>query len=226
MKTKIRSKNNIPILFENKHFIVFNKPARLLVIPSPAEKKQTLVNIVNQQLKAQLGDVKLHPCHRLDRETSGAILFAKGKASQKAMMDLFKERQIKKTYEAFIQGQPKRKKDTMCSKVKSLENQKYNRKGAKPAITHYQVKKTYPDFSVIEAEPVTGRANQIRIHFRDLGHPIVGDRKYAFAKDFKIKFKRVALHASRLEFVDPFTEEYITVNAPLAHDMELFLSKF
>ena len=213
------------MLFENEDFIVFNKPARLLVIPSPTEKNNTLVNIVNKQYTKGENERRLHPCHRLDKETSGAILFAKGKANQKAMMDQFKEREIKKTYEAFIHGQPKRKKASISKAIKSFDQKKFKKGKAKPALTNYQVKKTCAEYSVVEAEPVTGRANQIRIHFSDIGHPLVGDRKYAFARDYSIKFKRVALHASRLEFIDPKSEEHIIVDAPLAEDMKKFLEK-
>lgn len=213
------------MLFENQHFIVFNKPARLLVIPSPTEKNNTLVNIVNRQYARNDGSAKLHPCHRLDKDTSGAILFAKGKANQKVMMEEFKDREIKKVYEAFVHGHPKRKKASISKPIKSLDQKKFKQTRAKPALTNYQVKKTCEHFSVVEAEPVTGRANQIRIHFKDIGHPLVGERKYAIARDYPVKFKRVALHASRLEFIDPHSQQHVIVDAPLAEDMREFLEK-
>ena len=94
----------ITVLFENNHFIVFDKPAGLLVIPSPKKEDNTLVNIVNHQFRPENNEYQLHPCHRIDRDTSGAIIFAKGKSYQKLMMEIFRKKEIEKTYVAFVHG--------------------------------------------------------------------------------------------------------------------------
>jgi len=98
------SSNLIEKLFEDQQYVVFNKPAGLLVIPTPKNEQRTLVNIVNQQYASEHELWKLHPCHRIDRETSGVILFSKGKKFQKLMMDLFKQRLVTKKYIAFVHG--------------------------------------------------------------------------------------------------------------------------
>ena len=94
----------IAVLYEDERTMVFNKPAGLLVIPTPDEEPNTLLNIVNHQYAENKDFGKLHPCHRLDRETSGVILFAKGKQNQQRTMDLFHKKMIKKVYVAFVQG--------------------------------------------------------------------------------------------------------------------------
>ena len=101
----VRMKKAIPILFEDRYLIAFNKPANLLVIPSPNNHNQTLVDIVNEQYPTQENSGKLHPCHRLDKETSGVILFAKGKKNQAVMMKLFQDQLMEKSgYWANIRG--------------------------------------------------------------------------------------------------------------------------
>lgn len=220
-----KSKKPIPILFENDNYIAFNKPAGLLVIPSPKEKDNTLVNIVNDQYRFTAQDPKLHPCHRLDKETSGVILFAKGKKNQQKMMDDFKSRSVKKLYMTFLHGKVTPSKGQINQPIKSVEKMKYQKnKAAKDSLTRYNVVDYKRGYCVAEVEPVTGRSNQIRIHFSNIGHPLVGERKYAIAKDYKIRFKRAALHAQWIEFTDAQTKEKIQVKAPLAKDMEKFLN--
>jgi 23S rRNA pseudouridine1911/1915/1917 synthase len=90
-------------------------------------------------------------------------------------------------------------------------------------ITKYRVIERRKDFTIVEVEPFTGRTNQIRIHFRELGHPLVGESVYAFRKDFKLKFKRTALHAKALEFTHPATGIKMNFNLPLADDMVNFM---
>ena len=92
-------------------------------------------------------------------------------------------------------------------------------------ITKFKVLEKRGDFTIVEVEPVTGRTNQIRIHFKELGHPLVGESVYAFRKDFKLRFKRVALHSKAVEFSHPVTGKKMSFNLPLADDMVSFISK-
>lgn len=212
----------IEILYEDEEYIIFNKPAGLLVIPSPHNEPGTLVHRVNEQLKNS--SIKLYPCHRLDRDTSGLILFAKGKFNQERMMEAFKKREIKKKYIAFVQG----KMPQRAGEIKGMIYNRHERfKGRHPAgklaITRYKVIEIKKHFSIVEVEPVTGRTNQIRIQFKEIGHPVVGERKYAFARDFAVKFRRTALHALSLKWRHPVTGREIVVESPLAVDMQGFL---
>jgi RluA family pseudouridine synthase len=205
---------NIPVLYEDEWLVVLDKPSGLLVIPTPKKEKRTLTSILNEDLKAKDLPFRLHPCHRLDRETSGAIIYAKGKSVQQKMMGLFHGQKVKKRYIAFLQGKP----------VEAEGEIKYRIEG-KLAVTYYRVIEQRKDFSVVEAEPLTGRTNQIRIHFKHIGHPVLGERKYAFRRDFKIKAKRLCLHAKSLNFTHPLTGKPVYLDVPLAADMERFLEE-
>jgi len=211
-------------MFENEHGVVFNKPAGLVVIPTPKKEARTLLSVVNQQYRSDQNSFKLHPCHRIDRDTSGLIIFAKGKRHQQLMMDQFKKRKVRKRYTAFVHGALKKKEGEIRSNIRGFEQKRYRRRvPAKSALTCYKVVKTKQHFSVVDVEPVTGRTNQIRIHFSNIGHPLVGERKYAFAKDYNLKFKRAALHAAFLQWKDPVDHKTITVESPLSEDMEKFI---
>jgi 23S rRNA pseudouridine1911/1915/1917 synthase len=205
---------NIPIVYEDEYLLVLNKPSGLLTIPAPKNESRTLTSILNGDLEKRSLSYRLHPCHRLDRETSGLIIYAKGKSIQKKMMDIFRQNKIKKIYLAFVQGRlPKGKGDI-----------RYPIEG-RSAITRYTVIGEKNDFSVIEIMPLTGRTNQIRIHFRQTGHPLVGETKFAFRRDFKLKAKRLCLHAQRLEFIHPVTKKTVSLTADLPSDLKSFLDK-
>lgn len=219
------SNMSINILYEDDHIIVFDKPTGLLVIPTPKSEQKTLVNIVNRQYASEADSPKLHPCHRIDRETSGAVIFAKGKKYQKLMMDLFKERAIEKKYIALIHGKLPAKQGQFRRPVKDIHQRKFKKRlPATPAITSYKVLKIRNDFSIVEVRPVTGRTNQIRIHFSQAKHPIVGDRKYAFARDYSLKFRRTALHAAELKWTHPVSRATIYVQSNLPKDMLEFIN--
>lgn len=215
----------IPVLYEDESYIVFDKPAGVLVIPAPGEKKQTLVDIVNRQYAAAQG-WKLHPCHRLDRETSGAIIFAKGKGQQQAMMALFHRQAVNKKYIAFVHGKPRQRQGELRSAIRDLDQVKFRRGApAKPSVTRYKVIEERKSFSIVEVTPVTGRTNQIRIQFAEIGHPLVGERKYACGKDYQLRFRRVALHAHALGWEHPVSHKKINVTAKLHQDMEEFIAR-
>ncbi len=203
---------NIPIIYEDDWLAVLDKPSGLLTIPTPKNESRTLTSILNDDLKERGVDYRLHPCHRLDRETSGLIIYAKGKSSQKQVMDLFRQKKIKKTYIAFVQG--------ALPKLNGVINLPVE---ARPAQTTYRVIEKRQDYSIVEAIPQTGRTNQIRIHFKQLGCPILGEDVYAFRRDFKIKAKRLCLHAETLEFKHPITQKDLCLRAPLPEDLKKFL---
>ena len=213
-------------LYEDEFFIAFDKPAGLLVVPTNRAEENTLTNIVNFQFREGDQGCKLHPCHRLDRETSGAILYAKGKKSQQIMMSLFQEKKIEKKYVAFVWGRLSRKSGVIDRTVMHREKRNLH-PGAKPlkAQTEYKVVDEKKYFSVVEVKPLTGRTNQIRIHFKDIGYPLVGERKYVIAKDYPLRFKRVALHSLELSFQHPETGIEVSIKSDFPEDMKKFLNK-
>ncbi|MFH1231615.1 MAG: RluA family pseudouridine synthase [Planctomycetota bacterium] len=200
------------IIFEDDYLIVVNKPSGLLVIPTPKDEKNTLTNLLNDYLQSKSSapdSAKAHPCHRLDRDTSGLILYAKGKSMQQKMMSQFYDKKVAKKYLAFIQGKPAKENGTINYKLEGQE-----------ALTKYSVVKYYSQgYSLVEVELVTGRTNQIRLHFKMLGHPIVGERRFAFAKDYQIKSKRLTLHSSSISFYHPITNEKISFTCDMPDDM-------
>ncbi len=205
---------NIAVVYEDPYLLIVDKPQGLLTIPAPDKKSKTLTGILNTDLTEKGISYRLHPCHRLDKATSGLIIYAKGKSTQKKMMQEFKNKKIKKTYIAFVQGElfPPR------GEIK-------NRISGQSALTQYQVLELRADFTVVKVNPLTGRKNQIRIHFKQIKHPIVGEDKFAFRKDFRLKFKRLCLHAKKLEFKHPVTEKYICVDSKLPQALKDFLNK-
>ncbi|MCX5681235.1 MAG: RluA family pseudouridine synthase [Candidatus Omnitrophica bacterium] len=213
----------IEILYQDGSYYVFNKPPGLVVIPTPHEEK-TLTDVVNQQCPSKDNEGFLYPCHRLDRDTSGVIIFARGKKNQQLLMEEFHQRSIEKHYLALVQGRLKKCSGSIKGAVKSFDRQKFNKfSKAKWAQTDYRVLEQRSGYSLTEVLTETGRTNQIRIHFSEMGHPLVGERKYAFAKDFSLKFRRTALHAALIVWRHPLTKKMIEVTAPLPEDMRLFM---
>ncbi|MCX5700566.1 MAG: RluA family pseudouridine synthase [Candidatus Omnitrophica bacterium] len=194
---------NIPVIYEDDWILVVDKPSGLLTVPTPKNEERTLTSILN-----------LYPCHRLDRETSGLIIYAKSKSTQQKLADQFRQRVVKKSYIAFVQGVPLRLEGEIKNKIEGLS-----------ACTRYKVIAKMNDFAIVKVNPLTGRTNQIRIHFKQIGHPVLGESKFAFRRDSIVKAKRLCLHAERLEFVHPLTGKQLYLESPLPKDLEEFLNK-
>jgi len=207
------------ILYEDADIIAVDKPAGMLVIPTPKKETNTLTDALNRELDSRGIEPNAYPCHRLDRETSGIIVYSKGKKAQALIMDLFRRREVKKRYIAFVHGRPGKNFDTISEPIYNR-----NRDRMEDAVTRYKVLERHNNFSVLEIEPVTGRTNQIRIHMKILGHPIVGESVFAYRKDYKLKFKRAALHARSLGFVHPVTGRKVEIESRLPDDMAEFIN--
>lgn len=206
---------NIPVAFEDDWLLVVDKPSGLLVIPTPKKESRTLTSILNTDMKEKGVALRLHPCHRLDRETSGLVIYAKGKSIQKKMMDAFRFRRVKKAYIAFVQG------------VLTHDNGRITRAiEGRPSVTSYQVIERRKNFTVVKVWPLTGRTNQIRIHFKSIGHPLVGESRFAFRRDAELKFKRACLHGASLEFIHPVTGKVTKINAAWPRDLKDFLRRY
>ena len=200
------------ILFEDEYLLAVNKPAGLLVVPSPQGEQKTLLSILGKIMLGRGCNGRIHPCHRLDRDTTGIVLFAKDAKTRDDMFSLFKQRAVKKSYLALVTGIPFKKTGVISKKIDGVL-----------AITKYNILSRKQGYSVLEVEPVTGRTNQIRIHLKSIGHPVLGERKYAFGKDFTVKFKRTALHAEKVTFPHPVTGKTIYLKAAVPEDMKKML---
>ena len=206
--------NNIPVIYEDDWFLIVDKPPGLLSIPAPGKQARTLTGILNEELVKKGVSYRLHPCHRLDKDTSGLIIYAKGKSSQKKMMNEFKARKVKKTYLAFVQGIIKEDSGRIERPV-----------DGRPAVTCFRTLGRRGGFTVLEVTSLSGRKNQLRIHLRGIGHPLVGESKFAFRKDYSLKAKRACLHAGFLEFTHPVTKKTVRVKSRIPKDMEGFLNR-
>jgi len=202
----------LTVLYEDDRLVAVDKPPGLLSVPAPGKEGRSLEEIMGVLTREMGIPYRLLPCHRLDRETSGVILFGKGRAPRDAMADLFRRREVRKTYLAFVQGRPARDEGVF---TRALEG--------RPARTEYRVRERRGLYSIVEARPVTGRTNQIRLHFKAAGHPLVGETRFAFRKDFSLSAGRLMLHAAEIGFRDPWTGEDRLIVSGLPRDMERFL---
>ncbi len=197
----------IKIIFEDENLAVFDKPAGL-IINAKKKNQSCLTDILNRQFKG----IKYYPCHRLDKQTSGLILYAKSKNMRDKLMDYFKRREVKKSYVAFLHGYLKNHSIKIDDKI-----------DGKQSISIVKLLIQKRKFAVVELIPLTGRKNQLRIHCKRIHHPIVGERKFVFAKDYDVKFKRLALHANKLSFKHPVTNKDIKFEIDLPDEMKRFL---
>jgi 23S rRNA pseudouridine1911/1915/1917 synthase len=205
---------NIPIVFQDDFILIADKPAGLLSVPTPKNESRTLTSILNQDVKDRGLAYQLYPCHRLDRDTSGLVIYAKSKSIEANLANAFRNREINKRYIAFVHGKLTQPQGVINRAIEG-----------KSAVTKYKLSQQRKDYSVVEIFPVTGRTNQIRIHFKGIGHPLVGEDKFIFRKDFALRAKRVCLHAQYLEFKHPQTNKILIVKSPLAKDMQSFLEE-
>jgi 23S rRNA pseudouridine1911/1915/1917 synthase len=152
------------------------------------------------------------------------IIYAKNPLVHKGVMMQFKKGEVRKRYYAFVRGRLKKRRGILKGKIIDREAKIFSEK-KKEALTFYRVLAESDDFSFVDLEPKTGRTNQLRIQLANIGCPILGEDKYAFRRDFKVRFKRLALHAYFLSFRHPISKERIDLNIGLAEDMDLFLKR-
>jgi len=233
----ILKKNGGGILREDDTMIVLNKPAGLLVLPDRFDK--TLVNLY-ELLKEVFGTIFI--VHRIDRETSGVVIFAKTAGMHAQLNTQFEQRQVEKIYRAIVIGSPNT--DSGCIDLPIAENEhgvrkmRIDKKNGKEAVTDYKIIERFNGYALVEAKPYTGRTHQIRIHLSSIGLPICADPLYSnsgyfFLSSIKRNYKssgeekpllaRTALHAFSLSFINPATGEKILIEASMPKDMETVL---
>lgn len=195
------------IIFESKNFLVISKPSGLLVHPTKYQKESTLINwLIKKYPKIKFVGEKDRPgiVHRLDKDVSGLMVIAKNKNFYYYLINQFKNKKIRKRYIALVHNRAPQEEgivDLPIGRTKKgkIVAVKYHKKikFEKPAKTKYKIIKKFHHFTLLEVEPLTGRTNQIRVHLKAIGCPIVGDRKYSKMKD---KLERIFLHAYYLGF--------------------------
>ena len=205
-ESKIAPSMGIKIIFEDDHIIVIEKPAGLLTIASDTEKTKTAFYQLNEffKLRTPRTRERIYIVHRLDRDTSGLIVFAKNEKAKKRLQDGWKD--VEKRYYALVEGRPGKKEGEIMSRLKETKSLKVysdsHSDGAKLSITKYLVVKTGREYSLLDILLETGRKNQIRVHLSDIGHPVAGDKKYGAKTD---PLGQLGLHSYLLMFKHPVT---------------------
>ncbi len=230
----------VSIIFENEDFIAVNKSSGMLTIPDRYDDMQSsLYKILSEQYD------KIFVVHRLDRDTSGLVLFGKNDSSHKYLSQLFEKRSIEKIYLGVIRGSLPDKKGSIAEPITEHAVRKgmmtVGKKG-KPSLTEYEVLEDYGIFSAVKFRIHSGRTHQIRVHMKFLGHPIAcdsvyGDGKSVMLSSFKKKFKlsqhddeerplinRLALHSHQLNFKDAHSQAY-SLEAPIPKDIKALLQQ-
>lgn len=211
-------KMDLEIFFEDEYLLVVGKRANILTHPLSFERENSVTNGVAYYLESK-GEIKAtHPIYRLDRNTSGLLIFAK----RAHLQHLFtKEKyKIEKTYYALVSGIMDIKKGTVNKPIASHPDSRIikviDEKG-KRAVTHYEVVTEFADYSLVKLKLDTGRTHQIRVHMASINHPLLGDDLYGGSRE---KISRQGLHCQNITFIHPITEEKIHLSMPFLEDME------
>jgi len=216
-----RTLRKMNLLFEDDHLIVIEKSAGLLSVASEKGNDETAFSILKSAVKKNHRDAEVHVVHRLDRDTSGVMMFAKSKEIQQKLQDDWDAIVTKRIYYAVVEGCVKNLKGEIVSSLKedkSLKVYSSNTPGdGQKAITRYRVLKSSPRYTLLEVELKTGRKNQIRVHLQDIGHSIAGDKKYGATTN---PLRRLALHAGILEFTHPATGKRMHFETPIPAILE------
>ncbi|KON89632.1 pseudouridine synthase [Sporosarcina globispora] len=219
----IPSYYEIDVLFEDDHMVVLNKPAGMDTHPNSHDQNNTLANAAAFHMQMQGEYRSIKHIHRLDRDTTGAILFAKHALAGAILDKELEERSIKRTYLALVHGKISKKKGTVREPI-GRDRHHPTRRRVSPkgqsAVTNYELIEFFPkqNLSLIKCSLQTGRTHQIRVHLSHIGHPLAGDILYGG----KPAFSRQALHAVKLEIPHPFSGEAIVCHAPFLDDPEIF----
>ena len=204
--------------------VVIDKPVGLLSMGSEREKEKTTHRILNEHLKAleRSPRQQVFIVHRLDRETSGLMVFARSESVQAALQRNWKD--VAKRYLAIVEGTPSHSSRTLRDNLVESTSFKVHRvaKGGELAITHYRVKKTFGERSLLEVTLETGRKHQIRVQLASIGHPIVGDRKYGATTD---SARRLALHSCALRFRHPVSGAAMEFYSALPDPLKVLIQR-
>ena len=208
---KVTKIGNIDIVYEDDNYLVVNKPSGMLTISTDKEKNRTLYHMVREYIHSKKSHEKIFIVHRLDRETSGLVLFCKNESLRDKIQENWEEIAFRREYVAVVVGIIDKKKDKLISYLKENKaNIVYVAKDGKKAITNYEVIKENKN-SLLKILIETGRKNQIRVQLNNIGHPIIGDKKYG-----NIKGKRLLLCANKLDIKDIKTNKILSfeINVP------------
>ena len=216
---------NIPldVVYEDSDVIVINKPVGLVVHPAPGHPDGTLVNALlyhcGDSLSGINGQLRPGIVHRIDRDTSGLIIVAKNDKAHLALAEQLQDHSLARVYEAVVHGNFREDEGTVDAPIgrHPIDRKKMaiDRKDGRRAVTHWTVLGRYNGFTHIQCRLETGRTHQIRVHMASIGHPLVGDPVYGGARKSLPGLVGQALHARKLKFIHPSTQQLTEVECPL-----------
>lgn len=216
---------NIKVLYEDNHLLVVNKPAGVLVQPDKKGDK-ALEEMLKEYIKEKYnkpGEVFLGVCHRIDRPVSGVVVFARTTKALTRMNELFKGRDVQKTYWAVVENKPEQTEGTLINWMKKDEQKNLSRAfdkevpGSSRCELHYRLTGVSDRYFLLEVSPVTGRHHQIRVQLSKIGCPIKGDIKYGAKRTNKDG--SIHLHARNIQFVHPVKNEPLSITAPVPDEV-------
>ena len=205
----------IPVIYEDDVIVGIDKPAGMLSVSTDNERENTAFHIINDYIKKRSNHGRVFIVHRLDRETSGVMLLAKSEQIKYMLQENWDDNAIHRGYIAIVEGKveiPQKRIVSWLKQTKTLLVYSGDKQGdGKKAITNYRTRQTADKYSLLDISIDTGKKNQIRVHMKDIGHPIAGDKKYGAHTD---PFGRLGLHASELIIKHPTSGEQMKFEAP------------
>ena len=236
----VSGEGELRVLYEDEDILAVDKPAGIVVHPSHGHYGDSLSNTVARHFRERNISAVIRPVGRLDKDTSGIVIFAKNQVAAARLMKQKEAGIFYKEYLALVWGHPVPEKNTICTDLMrdsdSLMKMKTTDRGLS-AVTHYEVLEIFEDYSMAHVTIETGRTHQIRVHMASIGHPLLGDDLYSvdLSMDRQIKqyedqcieygMKRTALHAAACCFLQPFTKEKICLKADFPDDMKYMINK-
>jgi 23S rRNA pseudouridine1911/1915/1917 synthase len=205
------------IMYEDSALIVVEKKEGLLTVSTGKENETTAFSILKNHVKKSSSQNRIYTIHRLDRETSGVLVFAKSREIQLKMQENWHKTVVKRVYVALVEGKVEKESEVirtwLTENEKSLKVHSSTQKNdGQEAVTHYKKIKSNENYSLLEIELETGRKNQIRVHMQGIGHPIAGDKKYGSQTN---PLRRIGLHARILAFYHPVTNNIVKYETPV-----------
>lgn len=226
---------NLPVLYEDADVIAVNKPAGMLTHSDGRSTTETAEDWFNAHYRSGLASPERNGggyAHRLDRDTSGVLVFAKNVAAYEFLRKAFHDKEVRKTYLAFVYGVPKEKKGVIDFDI-GRSRRDFRLRSAQPkakgrlraARTLYEVIGTSGEYALLKVSPETGRTHQIRVHLKAIHHPVIGDPLYAINRPFALGIARLALHAYEIDLPLP-SGAHARIIAPVPLDLTVALRHF
>ncbi|NCC42754.1 MAG: RluA family pseudouridine synthase [Clostridia bacterium] len=217
---------SIDILYEDKDVLAVNKPSGMVTHPIGRHYQDTLVNLTAGYYEKKGENVRIRPIGRLDKETSGFVIFAKNQTAAARLQKQREKKAFRKVYLAVVQGCLEKDGKEHMIKLPIIPDPEHPLKmcagdqaDGKSAVTHYTVLDSQPEYSLVKLWLETGRTHQIRVHMKNIGHPLLGDSLYNENNDENPMILRAALHAWKTYFQQPFSDQMIETEAPVPEDM-------